>query len=217
MNLKDITILRKIVYVVRSLQDRFSYRKGRSNKVVSRGIRIHTKVQICGNGNTVCIEKGSVIKNTLIRIQGDNNTVILQPNSYVSGAELWVENNGCELVVGERTFVGHHSHLACTENGSKLHLGCDCMISSYVQIRTGDSHSLVDLEGKRINQAEPVFIGDHCWIGEGAKVLKGVCLAGDDIVSAGAIITKSFEKNVLIGGVPGRILKDSVNWKSERI
>ena len=157
-----------------------------------------------------------MLLNSLIRVSGNNNCVILKADSYVSGAELWVENNHCELSIGERTFVGHHSHLACTEDGSKLTVGDDGMISSYVQVRTGDSHSITDMEGNRINKAQSVVIGNHCWLGEGSKVLKGVTLEGDDVVSTGAIVTKSFGKNVLIGGIPARVLKENINWDESR-
>ena len=218
MSIREIGWLRKAVYLWRNFQNKHSYRHGKKNRIVNHGgQKVNSRIQVTGNGNTVILEKGVLLLNSLVRINGNDNVVTLKSDAYVSGAELWVENNGCELTIGERTFVGHHSHLACTEDGCKLFVGSDGMISSYVQIRTGDSHSIVDMEGKRINPAHTVSIGDHCWIGEGAKVLKGVVLAGDDIVSTGAIVTRSFGKNLLIGGVPGAVLKENVNWKQERI
>lgn len=217
MNPKDIRWVRKVVYLWRNCRNRHSYKTGENNHVVNQGgTRVSSRIQITGNGNKVILEKGTLLLNSLIKISGNNNTVVLKANSYVSGAELWVENNSCELSIGERTFVGHHSHLACTEDGSKLIVGSNGMISSYVQVRTGDSHSIVDMEGNRINHAQSVFIGDHCWLGEGSKVLKGVTLEGDDIVSTGAIVTKSFGKNVLLGGVPAKMIKENVNWDSKR-
>ena len=128
-----------------------------------------------------------------------------------------MEDNHCIISIGERTFVGKDSHLACTEDGSKLLIGSDCMISSHVQIRTGDSHSILDSNGDRINPASSVSIGNHVWLGEGCKVLKGVSLDGDDIVSTGAIVTKSFGRNLLIGGIPAKILKENVIWDKERV
>lgn len=218
MNLKDISLIRKVVYIWRNCRNKHSYKTGKRNKVVNQGgIQVGSRIQLCGNGNRVVLEKGSILLNSLVKIQGDNNMVILKAHSYVSGAELWLEDIHCELSVGERTFVGHHSHLACTENGSRLIIGNDGMISSNVQIRTGDSHSIIDLDGIRINQAQSVVIGDHCWLGEGAKVMKGVTLEGDVIVSTGAIVTKSFENNVLIGGTPAKVLKDNVSWDKDRI
>lgn len=218
MNLREIGLLRKAYYVWRNIQGRYSFKHGKNNIIENwGGQKVNSRIQITGNGNKVVMEKGALLLNSLIKISGNNNTVVLKAKSYVSGAELWVENNNCELSIGERTFVGHHSHLACTEDGSKLIVGRNGMISSYVQVRTGDSHSIVDMEGNRINKAQSVMIGDHCWLGEGSKVLKGVTLEGNNIVSTGAIVTKSFGKNVLLGGVPAKVLKDNVTWDEERL
>lgn len=218
MNIRKIGLLRKLVYMWRNIRNKHSYISGSNNKIKNRGgQKVNSRIQVSGNGNTVVIEKDAMLRSSRIRIIGNNNFVRLKSNSYISGAELWVENDGCQIVVGERTFIGHHSHLACTENDSKMIIGDDCMISSYVQVRTGDSHSILDIQGKRINVAQSVYIGNHCWVGEGAKILKGVVLEGDDVVATGAIVTKSFQKNLLIAGVPGKIIKDNITWDKERI
>lgn len=218
MSLRDNTIIRKAVYIWRNWRNKHSYTSGKNNKVLNHGgVKVGSRIQIVGNGNKLIMEKGSLLLNSLVKISGNNNEIVLKANSYISGAELWIENNGCLLEIGERTFVGHHSHLACTEDGSRLIVGDDGMISSYVQIRTGDSHSIVDMEGNRINPAQSVHIGNHCWLGEGSRVLKGVTLEGDDIVSTGTIVTKSFGKNVLLGGIPAKIIKENVTWDKERI
>lgn len=218
MNLREIGVLRKAVYVWRNIQNRHSFKHGKNNVIENfGGQKVNSRIQIDGNNNRVVLEKGCMFLNSLIRISGNDNKVVLKANSYVSGAELWVEDKQCVLSIGERTFIGHHSHLACTEDESKLEIGDDCMLSSYVQIRTGDSHSIIDENGKRINKAQSVMIGNHCWLGEGAKVMKGVTLEGDDIVSTGAIVTKSFGKNVLLGGVPAKVIKENINWRNERL
>lgn len=218
MNLKDYSWVRKVVYVWRNWRNRHSYISGKGNSIINNGgVRVDTRIQINGNGNRIVVEKGCLLQNSLIKIKGNFNKVILKAYSYISGSELWIEDNNCTLSIGKGSFVGHHTHLACTENDQKLIIGDDCMLSSYVQIRTGDSHSIVDLEGKRINPAQSVLIGNHCWIGEGAKVMKGVVLEGDDVVSTGAIVTKSFGKYLLVGGTPAKVLKNDINWKSERL
>lgn len=218
MSLKDISWLRKCVYLWRNARSKHSYNSGKGNIIINcGGIQVGSRIQIDGNNNKVVLEKGCLLLNSLIKVSGNNNEIVLKSKSYVSGAELWVEDNHCELSIGERTFVGHHSHLACTENGSKLIVGDDGMLSSYVQVRTGDSHSIVDMEGNRINKAQSIFIGDHCWLGEGSKVLKGVTLERDDIVSTGAIVTISFGKNLLIGGIPAKVIKENVTWDKERM
>lgn len=216
MNLKNSNLVRKAVYLWRNWRKKHSYMAGRGNRIVNNGVRVGSRIQIDGDGNKIILEKGCMLLNTLIKIEGNNNTVILKARSYVSGAELWVEDNKCTLSVGERTFVGHHTHLACTEDESQLIVGDDCMLSSYVQVRTGDSHAILDLDENRINPAQSVFIGNHCWLGEGSKVLKGVTLKGDNIVSTGAIVTSSFERNLLLGGIPAKVLKEKVTWNKNR-
>lgn len=217
MNLREIDYLRKLVYVWRGFEEKRSYTKGKGNIFQLGGAKIKTRIQVNGMNNQIKVEQGCLLKNTLIKIEGNNNKLIIHGGAYISGAELWIEDNNCVIEIGERTFVGHHSHLACTEDGSKLVVGSDGLISSYVQLRTGDSHSILDLEGNRINPADSISIGDHVWIGEGVKVLKGVTLEGDDVVSTGAIVTKSFGKNVLLGGIPAKVLKENVSWDSKRL
>jgi len=42
-------------------------------------------------------------------------------------------------------------HIAVTEN-SKVLIGEDCMLANDIDIRTGDSHSVIDMEtGERLN------------------------------------------------------------------
>lgn len=116
-----------------------------------------------------------------------------------------------------RKDIHRKSHLACTEDGIQLVIGDDCMISSSVQIRTGDSHSILDMEGQRINPAHSVKIGNHCWLGQGCRILKGGELGENVIVSTGAIVTKVFGDNVLVGGIPAQVLRENVTWESRRI
>lgn len=45
-------------------------------------------------------------------------------------------------------------------------------------------------------------------------VLKGVTLNDNTIVSAGAMVAKSFPANVVISGIPARIIKENVSWNA---
>jgi acetyltransferase-like isoleucine patch superfamily enzyme len=52
-----------------------------------------------------------------------------------------------------------------------------------------------------------VTIGDGCWIGAHASILKDVTLGDRCVVAAGAVVTRSFPEGAVIGGVPARLLK----------
>jgi acetyltransferase-like isoleucine patch superfamily enzyme len=58
-------------------------------------------------------------------------------------------------------------------------------------------------------QKGEVKIGNHCWIGAKAVILKDVVLGDYCVVAAGAVVTKSFPKGSVIGGVPAKLLKQT--------
>jgi len=215
--IKNIRIIRELALRWRHWHSQKSFISGNGNRIQNKGIKIATRIQISGSDNTVVIEDDAVVRDCLIKISGNHNKVVIKKNAYIAGAELWIEDNSCKLTVGENTFVGHHSHLACTENNSSLSVGSDCMLSSYVQIRTGDSHSILDLNGIRINHASDVVISNHCWIGEGAKILKGTFLDSDLIVATGAVVKGTYPSNVIVAGNPAKVIKNNVTWDSRRL
>lgn len=92
------------------------------------------------------------------------------------------------------------------------------MFSYNIELRTGDSHSIIDLEtNKRINFAEDIVIGNYVWIGAHCIILKGVEIGDNCIVGTNSIITKSICQNSLSVGIPAKIVKRNVTWKKERI
>jgi len=57
-------------------------------------------------------------------------------------------------------------------------------------------------------RAEPIRIGNDCWVGAGAIILPEVELGDHTVVAAGAVVTKSFsDGDQIIGGCPARVLK----------
>jgi acetyltransferase-like isoleucine patch superfamily enzyme len=97
-------------------------------------------------------------------------------------------------------------------------VGERCLFSSGIHARTGDSHSVVDLAGRRINPSRDIVIGDHVWVGMGATLLKGALVAESSVIAAQAVVTKQFPApNVVIAGNPARVVREGVDWLVERI
>jgi carbonic anhydrase/acetyltransferase-like protein (isoleucine patch superfamily) len=51
-------------------------------------------------------------------------------------------------------------------------------------------------------------IGDRCLIGMGAILLEGVKIGAGSIVGAGAVVTKDVPMNVVVAGVPAKIIRE---------
>lgn len=214
--IRNIQILRSLAMRLRLLMAKWIPVIGEGNSIKRNGISIHSTIRIRGNNNTVILHKGSVLQKAKIEIYGDNHNIKISSGAYLEGTHIVIEDHKCTLTIGENTFIGP-SHIAVTEDGSMIIIGDECMVSSNVQIRTGDSHAIYNSEGYRINHAANVNIGNMVWLGEGCKILKGVSLGDNVIVSTGAIVTKAFACNVLIGGIPAKILKQNVRWSHSRI
>ena len=108
--------------------------------------------------------------------------------------------------------------LAACES-KKISIGNDCMFSNKVQLRTSDSHSILDENTKRINPGNDIEIGNHVWIGTEVIVLKGATIPENCIVGARSIVTSSLNAspNSMITGMPARVVKTNINWSRERI
>jgi acetyltransferase-like isoleucine patch superfamily enzyme len=51
-----------------------------------------------------------------------------------------------------------------------------------------------------------VKIGNHCWIGAKAVILKDVELGDGCVIGAGAVVTKTVPPKAVVGGVPAKPL-----------
>lgn len=147
------------------LRNSHVYIKGMENRI---SIDIETEVYgnnmqvlfVNGSNNQILIGKNCVIRDTTFFINGNNNVICLENNVSVYGAEFHIEqDNNCLNIKKGTTFHGRNGypvHIALDE-GSSITINEDCMFSNGIQIRSTDSHSIIDSTGKRINYAEDMM------------------------------------------------------------
>lgn len=93
-----------------------------------------------------------------------------------------------------------------------LRIGYDVAIAWDCEIIDEDFHEIY-WEGKK-EKDKIIEIGNHVWIGSNCRILKGVKIGNNNVIAANSVVTKSFpEENVLIAGIPARIIKESISWK----
>lgn len=175
-------------------------------------------IKISGENNTLRIGKNCRIQNCEIRLKGRNNTILIGDHVvFKSGKIYLVGGEGQEITIGNGTTV-EGAYLLSDENAS-ITIDEDCMLATDILIRTGDKHSIVDLQsGERINYANDITIGKHVWLGRSVHVLKGTVLPDNTVVGARSLVNKKFiEQNTIIAGAPARIVKQGVNWLRELI
>lgn len=113
--------------------------------------------------------------------------------------------NGSRLKVGDRSQLGQNSRL----NGS-ISIGSDVLMGPDVVIMA-TSHNFdtvdipINLQGDK--PEKEVIIADDVWIGTRAIILPGVKIGKHSIIGAGAVVTKSFPENSIIGGNPAKLIR----------
>jgi acetyltransferase-like isoleucine patch superfamily enzyme len=193
--------------------------RGKGNVVRAEDAKlINVELDVIGDNNQINVGRGCVLTNVRFRLRGNGHRIEIGENCRISrGAVLWFEDEDGLLQIGPNTSMVE-VHIAVTEPGSQVIIGEDCMFANDVDLRTGDSHSVVDVNsGARLNYPGNIRIGRHVWIAPHSVILKGVNIGENSIIATGAVVTKSFESGVIIGGNPAKMIKTGVSWVRERI
>jgi maltose O-acetyltransferase len=136
-------------------------------------------------------------------------TTLLKELFGSTGGAIFVEPSfrcdyGCNIHVGENFYANFDCVIL---DVAPVRIGRNCLLAPQVGIYTA-FHPLDPVarsSGKEL--AAPITLGDDCWIGGHATINPGVTLGNNVVVASGAVVTKSFGDNVLLAGVPARVVR----------
>jgi len=112
-------------------------------------------------------------------------------NSKINiGHNVWTNNNIC----------------ICAAN--LIEIGDDTLIGQYVSIMDHEAHGMSPDKRREIGTIGKVLIGKNVWIGNNVTILKNSEVGDNSIIAAGAVVAGIFPANVIIGGVPAKIIKN---------
>lgn len=140
--------------------------------------------------------------------------------------------SGCSIVnseLGYGTYVADGTKIAHATIGKYCSIGPGCRIGGLGKHPTSlfTSHPAFYSNSKQAGfsfsehslflEHEISAIGNNVWIGANSIILDGVTLGNNIIVAAGAVVSKNFGDNCIIGGIPARIIRQSekildVDW-----
>lgn len=89
----------------------------------------------------------------------------------------------------------------------EVRIGDNCMIAPRVSIFTATHPLDAATRTSGFEYAKPVTIGHNAWIGGHAVINPGVTLGDNVVVAAGAVVTHDVPSNVVVAGVPARIIR----------
>ncbi len=108
-----------------------------------------------------------------------------------------------DVEIGEKTWIGPFTMI---DGSGGLSIGKYCSISTGVHIYSHDTVKWSLSGGAEAYERTPVRIGNCCFIGAQAIILKGVSIGDHCLIGAGAVVTQDIPSFSIAAGVPAKII-----------
>lgn len=114
---------------------------------------------------------------------------------------------GKGLKVGNNSAIGDFAHIGASGG---IEIGNDVIMGAYVSFHSenhnfNDNTKLIRDQGVT---SKGISIGNNIWVGAKVTFLDGCKIGNNSVIAAGAVVNSVFPDNVVVGGVPARILKE---------
>jgi acetyltransferase-like isoleucine patch superfamily enzyme len=188
------------------IEETNTYTKGQSE------LQSGSSIELRGTNNRV--QLGDKVRGKLtVNIIGHNNQVLIADNVFmVSGLQIAIRRSNSIIRIGAGSTFQGIVRLSSHEPSS-IEIGADCMFSSDIIASTSDVHAIYDQDNVRINPAQAIIIGDHVWIGNGVKLLKGVNIGGGSVVGMASVVTRGhYPENCILAGSPAKVVRENIRW-----
>lgn len=141
----------------------------------------------------------------------------------IKGSLILSGKGVCQFAPGLILFIGENAYMKIGDNFTvshdtkiyikdKLIVGDDNMWSYYNVIMDNDGHTIYDNDGILVNSNKPVVFGNHVWMGCGCKILKGTCIADNNVIASGSIINTQYSANNCIITSKNKIIRRNIIW-----
>jgi acetyltransferase-like isoleucine patch superfamily enzyme len=156
--------------------------------VVNRTIRLSAQLNLASDVDQVRNRLGEIIGTQL-----DETTTVFAP---------FYTNFGRFTQIGKHVFINH----ACSflDMGG-ITIEDDVLIGPRVNLVT-ENHPLDPADRKALI-CKPITIKRNAWIGAAATILPGVTIGENAVVAAGAVVSKDVPDNMVVAGIPAKIIK----------
>lgn len=124
-----------------------------------------------------------------------------------TGSKLHIR--GALNIASECNFTGEAT-IICNK---EINFGQGCLISWQTLFMDSDLHRVSRTDGTQVNTDKTINIQDKVWIGARSTILKGVEIGSNSVVASGAIVTKEYLNDRVIGNNSAKVIADFAGLK----
>ncbi len=191
------------------------YSDERGNAIVYEGE--HTtpvRIEFGGTGNRLVVHPQARIAELVVAFNCSNGYVEIGASSGVPPLRANMRvGEDARIVLGQNVSATTRVGFSAVE-GTSIVVGDDVMFASEIQVRGDDGHPIFDVRTRRrVNPARDITIGNHVWVGWGAMILGGSEIGAGSVVGMRALVKGRFPNNVILGGMPARVLRRDIAWE----
>ena len=156
-------------------------------------------------------------------IKGDRNAILMGDNCYMDGV-LYTFDKGT-IEIGAHSSIRYNTRVGATE---RVTIGNYVIISNHVTIIDNNNHPTHPADRMRmINsgygtdwwswkyaKAAAIVIGDNVWIGERARICKGVTVGEGSVIAADAVVVHDVPANCIAAGNPAVVIRENIHLET---
>ena len=187
-----VRLLNQMLIRVFIIPRKIKYSLLSTNKIIGK-FRAYSPILSLGDGS--------------IKIDGANLGVWRSPYYFSSYIYLDARSNDSQIYIGKNVWINNNAFI-CADKTSII-IKDDCLIGTNFSCIDSDFHGLS--ANKRLSsdyKCKPVILEKNVFVGNNVSILKGVTIGENSVIANGAVVTKSFPTNVIIGGNPAKIIRD---------
>lgn len=118
--------------------------------------------------------------------------------------EIQTRHEKALITIGNSVHTNNNIFVCAMNN---IIIGDFTRIGQNVCIMDFEAHDTNPLRRSKVGEIGTVEIGTNVWIGNNVTILKNSKIGDNSVVATGAVVNGIFPENVIIGGVPSKIIK----------
>lgn len=116
--------------------------------------------------------------------------------------------NFSNLIIGNNCHIGKNCFFDLRD---KIEIGNNVVISMQCTFITHIDISKSALSAIFPATSSPISIGDDSYLGAKTTIMKNITIGQNVVVAAGALVNKNIDNNIIVGGVPAKLIKKTIN------